>query len=155
MKSFKYIFLFLIIVLSGIMPQFIYNWIASGSLLNLETIIESETSVALEKGYTLPFYSIRSVPYILMQILQKYPLYILVTMGILSIIVVITLIDLYHKARLSFYILLSWILSYLIIYGLYYDTTISLLRYMMPIIPAVLIIVSVSVFRIKDKPKNV
>lgn len=148
-KKLKNLFLFFIPVLLTYMPQFIYNWNTSDSLLNLKTLIESENITAtMERGYAFSFYSLRSIPYILTRIWEKYPLYILVTLGLIGIIVIATLIGLFVKKRLSFYILSSWILSYLIIYGLYYDTANDLLRFMMPIIPALLIVISISVFRV-------
>lgn len=149
-KEVKKIFVFIISVLSALILQFIYNWFASGSLLNLKTITEFENMTALDIGYTLPFYSIRSIPYNLIYIYREFPLYALIIMGLISIILITVFIDLYRKARLLFYILFSWISSYLVVYGLHYSASTSLLRFMMPIIPAILIVISLGAFRIID-----
>lgn len=147
-KEFRKTSVFIITALIVFLPQFIYNWFASHSLLNLKTIIGFENRVVVGMGYGLPFYSMRFVPSNLIQIFQKFPFYILFILGLVSIIVIMTLIDLYRKAKLPFYILCLWILAYIFINGLYYDTAANLLRYAMPIIPALLICISIGTFRV-------
>ncbi len=147
-KEFKNLLVFMISALFILIPQFIYNWIALHSFLNLKTIIGFETIDALGTGCTSAPYSIRSIPYILRYISGEYPLYALVITAIIILISIVVFIDLYHKEKLSFYILSSWIVSYIIIYGLYYGTATDLLRYAMPIIPAMLILITIGIFRI-------
>lgn len=146
-KEFKKFSVFIISAIFSFLPQFIYNWATLHSLSNLNFIIESLNTAALEDGYTSPFYSIKSIHYIFMNILQRFPLYIPVAVGLISIIVIFIFVNLYHKERLSFYILLFWILSYIMVYGLYYGSAPDLLRYMMPIIPAILILISFGAVR--------
>ena len=142
-KKLKSIFIFVITTLVIFIPQFIYNLAISGSIFNIKTVFDFENLTAREIGYPLPFYSVRSIPYILVSIHQRHTLYIVTSLGLISIVIVATLIDLYYKSRISFYLLISWILPYIIIYSLYNGTDHNILRFMMPIIPALLIIVSV------------
>lgn len=131
-------------------PQLFYNWITSRSLLNIGRLVELETIDIVEYGYNGPFYSLKSIPYNLYILVRNFSFPVLLILGIIFILVVTALAYLFKKNRLSCAVLFLWVSSYLITYGLYYGLFYSFLRYLLPIVPAILIATTIGLFKFRD-----
>ncbi len=151
-KKLKNLFLFISSSFFVALPQFIYNWYFYGFPFKFTTLFTINNFYALEHsqliGYPVEVFSIRNFSFSVQQIILKFPFFLLLIIFVIFLVMVYTLFRLYRESRRGAVILVLWILPYLIIYGSKLDFHNAILHYLMPIIPAILIVTSLCIFRI-------
>ena len=86
-------------------------------------------------------------PFLMQQIILKFPPVLLFSIFVILLVIIYTLFRLYRESRKDAIILILWILPYVLIYGNNWDFYNSILRFSMPIIPALIIIISIALRR--------
>ncbi len=132
-------------------PQFIYNWYFYGHPLKFTTFFKIERSYANEfiemLGHSLPVFSINNFFFLLQQIVLKFSFVFLLLIFTIFLIIIYSLFRLYRESPEAAVVLSFWILPYLVIYGTYPYFYNSILHFLMPIIPALIIIISLALRR--------
>lgn len=150
-RKLKYLFLFISSTLLIAMPQFIYNWRFYGSPFKFTTFFTIEKTYASQfislVGHSLPLFSAMNFLFFFKQIIAKFPPHILLFLFIALSIIIYTLFRLRRELPTASLILTLWILPYILIYGSCSYSYDSVLHYFMPIIPALIIIISIALRR--------
>lgn len=147
----KNLFLFISGSLFVALPQFIYNWHFYGSPIKLTTLFAYEKSYATELGhligYPLEAFSIKNFFFFIQQIILKFSSAFLLFLFIILLLIIYALFRLYRESPRVAIILILWILPYFLIHGNNWDFYNSILHFLMPIIPALIIIISIALRR--------
>lgn len=150
-RKLKHLFLFISSSFLVAIPQFIYNWHFYGSPFKLTTLFIREKSYAAEASYlfgrTVDTFSIRNFFFSFQQIILKFPPVLLFSVFVIFLAIIYTLFKLYRKSPRVAVILILWILPYIFIYGSNSSFHESILHFLMPVIPALIIIISIALRR--------
>lgn len=150
-KRLKNVFLFIGSSFFVILPQFIYNWYFYGSPIKFTTAFAIERSNAIEFshliGRPVEAFSISNYCFFIPQIILKFPPVLLLFISLNFLVIIYALFRLYRESTRAAVILILWILPYFLTYGSSYDLYNSILHFLMPIIPALIIIISIALRR--------
>lgn len=151
-RKLKSLFLFISSSFFIAIPQFIYNWHFYGSPIKFTTFFAIEKSYADEFSKLinqppLEAFSLGNFFFSLQQIILKFPFVILLFVFIIFLVIIYTLFKLYREYRRAAVTLILWILPYFFIYSIYSHFYKSIFRFLMPIIPALIIIISIALRR--------
>lgn len=147
-RKFKNLFLFISSGFFVAIPQFFYNWRFYGSPFKFTTFFLTLRSYAAEDsrllGRSMDALSVKNFLFFLEQITFKFTPIFLWLIFIIFLVIIYTLFRLYRECRRDAVVLILWILPYLLIYGSSIYLYLSILHLLMPIIPALIIIISIA-----------
>lgn len=149
-RELKLLFLFMISSFFSAFPQFIYNWQFYGSPFKLTTPFVTEkfnmAVIGQSVGCSLDAFSLNNLFISLRQIILKFPVSLLFITSVIFLIIIYTLFKLFKGYPRVAIILVLWASPYFLIYGSNW-ICISILHFLMPVIPAIIIILSVAIRR--------
>lgn len=140
-KQFKQILVFLGTYIFMGIPQLIYNWYINGSIF-IFTSGTIERKIIEQRGFFSVF-SINNIPYFILRLVNKVPPLLFLFLSLSFVFMLFALIYLYRHQRLSATILVIWIFSFVFFYSCFFGFVNSAFRYLMPVVPAGIIVVSI------------
>jgi len=151
-RKLKHLILFVSSSFFILLPQFIYNWLFYGSPLKFSSLFATDKIYAIELGNlfgrTIDMFSIRNFFFSLQQLILKLPSVILLCTLFIFFVIIYTIFRLYRVSPKAALVLILWVIPYLLVYGSYINFYDSVLHFSMPIIPAILIVISIGTSRI-------
>lgn len=147
-KNIKKLLLFLLSGLFIFIPQFLYNLYFYGSPFKFNTLWSTDQSYALElnesTGRTFDIISLQNFFFSIQQIIKKFSILPLLSIAVFCLLTVFGLFKISMESRRAAMILSLWILAYFLSYAGYLNFYNSLLHFLMPAIPAFIIIISMA-----------
>ncbi len=147
-RKLKYLILFVSGIFFILLPQFIYNWLFYSSPFKFSSLFATDKIYAIQLGNlfgrTVDMFSTRNLFFSLQQIILKFPFVILLFILFILLVMVYTIFRLYRVSPKVTLVLILWIVPYLLVYASYINFYDSVLHFLIPIIPALIIIISIA-----------
>lgn len=140
-KKFKEIMVFVSTYIFMGVVQLVYNWYTrEPDFWFFYNSIEKDF-VAKMSFHSL--FSVSNIPFFILWVKSKISNFLIFFAVLFFGLMLLTMIYIYRHHRLSAAILTVWIFSYTLFYGCYYGFVAEIFRYLMPVFPACIILISV------------